>query len=591
MSTLDVSGSGQDFRDAQAKNIVSMWDDMNHERKAWMDKGLDARRYVSATSTDDTDVGSTLPWKNKTTIPKLTQIVDNLHAFYMAALMPTDDWFRFEGVDAESHAKAQIIERYMRTKLRMGGFRKELEKIVRDWIMYGNCFAGVTYVNETSKSLSTGEEIVRYRGPKLFRVSPLDCVIDKRATSFKKSPYIRRRLVPTADILTHNEIEPEFQYSQESLDKILQLRTNPNDDWTDFYINNGLNVDGFTTFDDYLSGQYIELLEFYGDILNRETGEVERNRVIIIADRAFTLYNGDNPAWSGEKPFAHAGWRILPDNLYGQSPIENLVGMQYRCDHLENSKADAFDQIIHPMMKIKGDEVEDFDWRPGGKVYVGYAGDIEAMRPDTTALNANNEIAIYHNMMEQMAGSPREMMGFRTPGEKTAFEVNILQQGADRMFQDKLNRFEEFIIEPVLNLMFEMAVRNFDAADVARTFNDDTRALELMTLTKEDVVADGTLRPVGAKHFAARNKRVQELQQLTGLKADPQIGAHMSGKAMARAFEEELGYEQFGIFEDNIAVIEQAETLQLTQQLQSQLQAQAAPVEGEPGEDLEESPS
>lgn len=585
MSTLDVAGSGQDFRDAQARNIVQMWDDMNHERKAWMDKGLDARRYVSATSTDDTDVG-TLPWKNKTTIPKLTQIVDNLHAFYMAAVMPTDDWFRFEGVDEDSHRKAQIIERYMRTKLRMGGFRKELEKIVRDWIMYGNCYAGVTYVNETSKSLATGEEIVRYRGPKLFRVSPLDCVMDKRATSFKKSPFIRRRLIPVADILTHNEIEPEFQYDTESLDKILTLRTNSNEEWTEFYIKNGLNIDGFTTFDDYLSDQYLELLEFYGDILNRETGEVERNRVIIIADRSFTLYNGVNPAWSGEKAFAHAGWRILPDNLYGQSPIENLVGMQYRCDHLENLKADTFDQIVHPMVAITGDEVEDFKWEPGGKVYLGFEGKIEILSPDTTVLQADNQIAIYHNLMEQMAGSPREMMGFRTPGEKTAFEMNILQQGGDRMFIDKLNRFEEFIIEPILNMMFEMAVRNFDAADIARTFNDDTRALELMKLTREDVVADGILRPVGAKHFAARNKRLQEMQQILTLQSNPTIAVHMSGKALAKAFEEELGYEKYGIFGDNIALIEQAETLQITQQIQAQLQPEQPVVEEPPADEV-----
>ena len=40
------------------------------------------RNYLFATDTTTT-TNSTLPWKNKTTLPKLTQIRDNLHANYM----------------------------------------------------------------------------------------------------------------------------------------------------------------------------------------------------------------------------------------------------------------------------------------------------------------------------------------------------------------------------------------------------------------------------------------------------------------------------------------------------------------------------
>ena len=82
------------------------------------------------------------------------------------------------------------------------------------------------------------------------------------------------------------------------------------------------------------------------------------------------------------------------------------------------------------------------------------------------------------------------------------------------MFQDKLNHIEEHVIERVLNLFFELLIRNFDISDVARVFNDDVNAMEIREITKEDVVATGTMRPTGSKHFAARNKRVQELPEL-----------------------------------------------------------------------------
>jgi len=45
-------------------------------------------------------------------------------------------------------------------------------------------------------------------------------------------------------------------------------------------------------------------------------------------------------------------------------PLDNLVGMQYRLDHLENMGADIWDFSGYPVQKIKG-FVEDYVWQPG----------------------------------------------------------------------------------------------------------------------------------------------------------------------------------------------------------------------------------
>lgn len=550
-----------DPRQDKAKVIDELWQRLSNERRNWLEQGLEARRYVTAKTTDDTEVGS-LPWKNKTTIPKLTQIKDNLQAFYMAAAMPSDDFFRFEGNDVESHEKANLIEAYLGTKLRMGDFRSALEKIVSDWVLYGNAFAGIDWEHTTTTSALTGEEKTMYVGPKLVRISPLDCAIDPRAPSFDKSPFIRRRYVNIADFISDEEYDPQ------SVQNTLAFRRGERADWTQYYTERGLEIDGFQTWSDYFQSQYIEVLEFYGDLFIRETGEIIKNHKICVAERAFILIDRPIDTWSGRKPFAHVGWRVLADNLYGQGPLDNLVGMQYRCDHLENLKADTFDQIVHPIIKIKGDEVEDFEWGPGAKVWTGIDGDVEIIQPPADVLRANSEIAFYHNMMEQMAGSPREMMGFRTPGEKTAFEVNVLAQGADRMFQDKLNRLEENMIQPVLNMMFEMIIRNLDVQDVARVFNDDTKGMLLTEITKENVLADGTLRAVGAKHFAARNKRLQEMRTLLEVGGHPAVAPHFSGLNAGTAMVEELGFEKYNIVSPGIGIMEQAEVQQMVQLMQ-----------------------
>lgn len=565
MSSLVVQ---EDPRNTVAAVIADMWVSLNNQRAAWLERVSETRAYVTAPTTAGTEVGDSLPWKNKTAIPILTQIADNLQSFYMAALMPTEEWFRFEGRDAESQLKANLVEEYLGSKLRLGGFRKELEKLVRDWIIYGNCIGGVTFVTEKTNSLVTGEDLISYRGPKLSRISPIDCVIDSKAPSFDKSPLIIRRLVPLVDVLTHNETHHGPKYDETVLEQVRQLRnTGQQSDFIEQYKAQGLAIDGFSTFDDYLGSQYIEVLEFWGDVYDIDTNTNYRNRVITIVDRGLVLRNDANPSWNGKKPFFHVGWRILPDNLYGQGPLDNLVGMQYRINHLENLKADGYDQIIHPFLVVYGDEVEEFEFGPGGKAYVGSDGDIKFIRPDVSILTANSEIEHYRNLMEFTAGSPRESAGFRTPGEKTAFEVSLLDQGATRIFQDKLNHFEELGIQVVLGLMFELLMRNFELEDVARTFNGDTQSLILTTLTKEMVVADGIFRPMGAKYFAARNKRLQELQNVLLIQQNEALRPHFSGLNAGKMLQEELGWEKYNIFSENIGVREQAITQQVATDL------------------------
>ena len=565
MSSLVVQ---EDPRNTVAAIIVDMWVSLNNQCAGWLSRVTETRAYVTAPTTAGTEVGNSLPWKNKTTVPILTQIADNLQSFYMAALMPAEDWFRFEGRDEESQLKANLVEEYLGSKLRLGGFRKELEKLIRDWIIYGNCIGGVTFVTEKATSLLTADDIITYRGPKLTRISPIDCVIDSKAPSFDKSPLIIRRMVPLVEVLTHNETHHGSKYDETVLEQIRQLRLpGQQSDFVEQYKAQGLAIDGFATFDDYLGSQYIELLEFWGDVYDMSTNTSYKNRVITIVDRGLVLRNDANPSWNGKKPFFHVGWRILPDNLYGQGPLDNLVGMQYRINHLENLKADAYDQIIHPFIKVIGDSVEDFQFGPGERVYVGTEGDVEFLRPDVSVLTANNEIEYYRNLMEFTAGSPRESAGFRTPGEKTAFEVSILDQGSTRIFQDKLNHFEELGIQVVLGLMFELLMRNFELEDVARTFNGDEQSLILTTITKEAVVADGIFRPMGAKHFAARNKRLQELQNLLMISQNDMLKPHFSGVNAGKMLQEELGWEKYNIFSENIGVREQFLAQQLALEL------------------------
>jgi hypothetical protein len=533
------------------------------------------RNYLFATDTTSTS-NSSLPWKNKTTLPKLTQIRDNLHANYMDALFPNDNWMKWEGASREAMTigKRKSIEAYMKTKLKESGFREEVSLLIADYIDYGNAFGEVIYINESHVDQETGEVITTYNGPKLKRISPFDIVFNPIATSFAKSPKFTRKVSSIGELKKQVTERPDLNYNKSAFDKALEVRKA-----ISMFRVEDVNkaeafiADGFGTLQEYYQSGMVEIIEFEGDFYDKDEDVLHENRIITIIDRSYILRNVENPSYIGKDSKAHVAWRKRPDNLYGMGPLDNLVGMQYRLDHLENAKADALDLTIHPPMVIKG-EVDPFTWGPEATIHLQEDGDITMLPPNPAAFQVNNELAALMNTMEQMAGAPREAMGIRTPGEKTAFEVNQLQNAAGRIFQNKVNQFEIEFLEPILNLMLEAAKRNLDLPSLAKVYDDDFGVQEFLSVTKEDLTARGKIRPIGARHYAAR---AQLLQNIVGVFNSPIgqiIAPHISPKGLAIMVEEYMGFDKYGFIKDNAALFEMAEQEKLKMQIQQDLQAQ-----------------
>ncbi len=552
MRTLDVSALIA--ADSKASAIANKWEEWNGYRRAWKEETKELRNYVYATDTRTTE-NNKLPWSNSTTTPKLTQLYDNLKANYTAALFPSQDWMKWKGSNADDNTKEKqkVVQSYMEAKLEQSGFRLTAEELVDDFILTGNCFATVDFMSEMVET-DFGEVVQRYVGPKLVRISPFDIVFDPTAASFEATPKIVRT------IKTLGEVAKEAETNETYARLYDKLRRNRNEVGAAHQTDKskGFVADGFSSIENYYQSSYVEFLTFYGDLYDTDAGELLVNKVITVVDRAYVMSEVTNPSWLGTSPIFHAGWRTRPDNLYAMGPLDNLVGMQYRIDHLENLKADVFDQIALPMLKIKGD-VEDFEYEPGGRVYIGEEGDVAPLVPDATALNADFQIQALENKMEELAGAPKMAMGLRTPGEKTAFEVQTLDNAANRIFNHKAAQFEMQFEEPILNAMLETARRHMSSADVIPILNQDLGIQVFKSITKEDISAKGKLVPQGARHFAERAKRVQSLTQLMQIKAqDPSVAPHISGKAIAKILAEEL--DEPSLYGENIAVEEQLET-------------------------------
>jgi len=325
--------------DTLAKQLSELYNQWWIQRGPKEEEWKELRNYLFATDTTKT-TNSKAPWKNKTTLPKLTQIRDNLHANYMDALFPNDDWLKWEGYTRTDVIKKKrlAIEAYMKNKLRESGFRELISKCLYDYIDYGNVFAEAIWVEEKTKDPSSGEMVDIYTGPKALRISPHDHVFNPVAASYAKSPKFTRYMKSLGELKKEVLYRTDLNFDNAVFEKIVSLRKQMSDfRLEDIAKAEGYFIDGFGSLKEYYQSGLVEIIEFEGDVFDMDTGELKENRIITIADRKFILRDIANPSWLGQDNKVNVCWRERPDNLYGMGPLDILLGLQYRLEHLENN--------------------------------------------------------------------------------------------------------------------------------------------------------------------------------------------------------------------------------------------------------------
>lgn len=581
--------------ETMADEIVKIWTDFKSARDSWEAEMVELRAYMFATSTQTTE-NSASNFHNSTTIPKLSQIATNLRANYNAHLFSNPNWAQFEAFDKDSNSLQQrnVVEAYVRTKIKRKNYEGELGKIVDDWIL-GGCFAQQRYVTEHGVD-ANGNAIITYQGPVLDRIPPQDIVFDVTASSFQAARKVIRRVYTFGDIAKMVKSDAHSAFTPELLESIRTTRTNVRAsgivnapegvNWKEAT----LSKDGFGSMLNYINSDLIEVHEFYGDMYSVETGEFLENHKITVIDRRMVIEKKPFATANATQYLYYATPETRPDNLMGISPLARLVGMQYKLDKLENMRADIFDRIANPIIVEQGD-VEFYGTRgaPGGRYVTDEQGNVRYLVPDTTILQADFQINNTMAIMEELAGSPRNASGFRTPGEKTKFEVQHLDNGGNRIFRDRTKSFEQVFLEPMLNDMVQLARDNISETDMVSTTSNEFNTEEFLAVSRDTLAVSGHLRARGSTMFAEKANALQNIMGMFNTNIAQLIGMHISKLKLAQALEELGDFKEFGIITKNIGIQEDQESQRLANVAETTTQTADVIAASPTSEEIEES--
>lgn len=540
-----------------ATNVSMMYDSFQMYRNTNRSKWEELESYLYAT--DTTSLKGSSSHDHTTHIPVLAELKEELEAIMYATVLPHEDFLSWVPFTQDSAAKdvRKKIMAFIKNRHSLNGFDKVFRKLIQDLVMYGNCFVKVSYVDQRVNG-------VGYVGPKPVRLSPYDIVFDPTRADFDKTPKIVRAVMTVGEFIAWTKTLPDVdQGLVERMKRRRQTVTSLSR--TELNKANQYTPDGFNDIQAYYKSGVVEVLQFYGDVFDEESFEVRPNRCAIVVDRVDLVTEYDEPTPNIFK----AGWSDKPDNLWSQGPLDKVVGLNYQINHRENSKSDALDRFIFPDKVFIGDVEEVYNEETGQTYYLApEGGGVQDISPDTTVLTADMHQDKLMAYARAAAGLPPQLLGFRTPGEKTAFEVQNLDSAALRKFIHKAAQFEMDLLEPTVRAEILIGRDNFHT--VLQAISTDDEGIPIMLqVTREDLSANGKLVPVGARRFSRQNQQMSMINQLANSNLGQLIGQHINSYNLARVVEDLGGFGNYE-FIDKFAAIVEAGEAQMQQSMQEQ---------------------
>lgn len=576
LKTFDIQTYIGDNADPVSRAISEKFQYWLNAKEGWERNYESALQYLFATDTRDiTDLQGS-PYSSSTHIPKLTQVRDIITTYYLEALFSLEDYVQWRGMSLEDITikKRNAITNFVKQMLDEGNFKDTISKLVEDYFDAGNAFAMPVW------RVDKNDQGTYWEGVVAERIDPLDIVFDPVVRNFKDAPKIIRTVMSMGDLKVLAESGDELM--KEAFEKMRKQRENIRAIFTngDQIINDELAIAGFSSLSEYYRSDTVELLTFIGTLYECDTNTLHKDKKITIVDRSILLKEEDMEGICNNNYIFKAGWRDRKDCLWSMSPVENLLGMQYRVDFLENKKADVYDYVANPVVVKKGEVSGPEVLCPGAEYDCDRDSDVRYLVPDTTILSADNQVAIYENRIEMFAGAPREAAGFRTPGEKTAFEYAQLMNASSRIFNRKIQKFEHEIFEPLINACFQLYLKRKAGQQVnIKTWNPETDTPSIMTVNIDDLKGQGALKAVGATYYSDKSQIAQNLQMLgqNPLFLDEAVKANFSPTMLGRIFAHVTGLDKFDdLFRKDSRLYETADQQKLVTNLMQQVDVENA---------------
>lgn len=456
------------LRKIDRDNIV---DDICKKAKAWHEDTLEVRNDYNRINREIFP-STVADRRNVKLIPDVYEQYQTYKAnIFKSTYQNYDGMFDIEGEDPESHSisailKASLVYDFYKVKL-----KNSLDAILEDWVTKGECAAFIHWDTEVERTREqkadtvinpeTGiEEIeitnipvnkITHSGPDIKRIDPLNLYFDKtQRYNWSMCGKIYRDFAPIQYILANTK----YRFTKEERAELKQLVAEQSKDCTTDLTADKLDIDT------HIIGSSVEVLEYYGDYIIPDKGDIVRNVVMtVIAGKYLVQVEESQYPMC---PIVYSTYLDRPDTLRGQSPLKPtllLNELENRCMDLQMAawKLTVNPPVLAPKGMIAvGQKVE--PGRPFEYTYDAFDPGVRPIPMDFSAgMRGFDFQDFFKRKMEGATGISPYMQGTGgTGGVRTASESTYIYSGQTTRIAREAYLFSEKVILPIVCGFFKM---------------------------------------------------------------------------------------------------------------------------------------
>lgn len=416
--------------------------------------------------------------RNVKLIPDVYEQVQTYKAnIYKSTYQNYDGMFDIEGLDPRSHSVSAILKSSLVYDFYKVGLKNSLDAILDDWVTKGEAAAFVHWdtkvvrkreqqiredINPETFEISYNltnvpVDIVEHSGPDIKRIDPLNLFFDKsQRYNWDMCGKIYREFVPVQYVLTNTK----YRFTKEERAELKQLVAEQAKSSISDIDDLKLNMDT------HIIGNSVEVLEYYGDYIIPEKGDVAKNVIMTVVAGKFLVQIEESQY--PKCPIIYNTYLDRPDSLRGQTPMKPtllLNELENRCIDLQ---MEAWRLTVNPPVLA-----------PKGMINVGQR--LEAGRPyeynatifDNTHQPRPMDFSagmrgfdfqdFFKRKMEGATGISPYMQGTGGQGGvRTASESTYIYSGQTTRLSREAYLFSNRIILPIVCSFFNMK-REYEA--------------------------------------------------------------------------------------------------------------------------------
>ena len=507
-------------------------EDICAKAKLWHEDVLEVRQDYERV-TKELFPSTVVDKRNVKLIPDVYEQVQTYKAnIYKSTYQNYDGMFDIEGEDIQSHSLSAILKASLVYDFYKVRLKDTLDKILDDWVTKGEAAAFVHWdtkidrkreqsfnvvvnpetLTESVEVTNQVKDVITHSGPNIKRIDPLNLFFDKsQRHNWRICGKIYREFVPLQYVL----VDESYKFTKDDRAELKQLVAEQSK-------NTIIDIaEAKHDMDTHIIGNSVEVLEYYGDYIIPDKGDIVRNVIMTVVAGKYLVQLEESQYPSC--PIVYSAYMERPDTLRGQTPMKPtllLNELENRCMDLQ---MEAWRLTVNPPILA-----------PKGMINVGQR--LEAGRPfeyNSDVFNAGERPIpmdfsagmrgfdfqdFFKRKMEGATGISPYMQGTGGQGGvRTASESTYIYSGQTTRLSREAYLFSEKIILPIVCNFYKMKREFEQGARFVPVKQQGT--LEYLRVTDEVRNGNYTFMIGNAQTAVEREQYVERILQALGTPA------------------------------------------------------------------------